>query len=559
MRRARRSSLIAVLLLTTQAGPGGGEGTGVERSEGAGPGPGLVTGVNPGPSGGAAGQDSRQPPGTTSGHTVAGQGSASRAGQAPATAGRPGQNPATVAGDRSQPTPAPAALDRESATRRQVEASERIQAMQIEAQSEATEQAAQALADEKRLTGEQREALERLRVAEAALNTMRQHMLDLDRRRADAQTGIDKHVAALRPVLPVIVRMSAYPIETLLGAQLPAEDAVRGILVLRNIARQAEADARSLVEDREALDAATKAAEDVAPQLAAAEAARLHEAEALALQLAQTKERRQAAEHDAADAARRAAAEAARATSLRSMLQVLETQRRLEEARAREDLMRAERDQKEAAAEAARLRQAALSRPAGAGTLAANARPAGQVTPPVAGSLVRGWGDQDDGEPATGQSWQTESGASVVAPCGGTVAFAEAFRGYGLLVIIDCGGGFHAVLGGLDRIEVTPGRAIAAGDLIGAMRAAPAISPVGSRGASPGVSSIASDAASDVLPGVASGATSGVPSLGTSTVDTSLTSGTSPAAASGAPPLLYFELRRSGRPVNPAPWLKPSG
>ena len=61
------------------------------------------------------------------------------------------------------------------------------------------------------------------------------------------------------------------------------------------------------------------------------------------------------------------------------MLQILETQRRLEEARAREDELRAEREQKDAAADAARVRQAALSRPTGAGTLAANAKPAGQI------------------------------------------------------------------------------------------------------------------------------------------------------------------------------------
>ena len=222
-------------------------------------------------------------------------------------------------------------------------------------------------------------------------------------------------------------------------------------------------------------------------------------------QLAATKERREAAEQEAADAARRAAAEAARADTLRSMLQILETQRRLEEARAREDVLRAERDQATVVAEAARLRQAAMARPTGAGTLAVNAKPAGQLTQPVAGTLVRGWGDPDNGEPATGQSWQTEAGAAVVAPCGGTVVFAEPFRGYGLLVIIDCGGGYHAVVSGMDQIAVIPGRPVRDGDPIGTMRAS----------------------ASD-------------------------------ATLSG-PPILYFELRK-GRPAGQSgPWLRPSG
>jgi septal ring factor EnvC (AmiA/AmiB activator) len=417
--------------------------------------------------------------------------------------------------------------------------------MQLDAQRIATEQAAQALAEEKRLTTEQSAALERLKRAEAAVDEMTKHMLDLNQRRADAQSRIDKRMAALRPMLPIIVRMSTYPVETLLGSGLPAEDAVRGMLVLRSIAHQAEADSRSLVEDRQAMDAATKAAAEVAPQLAAAEAARSQEAATLALQLVETKERREAAEQAATDAARRAASEAARADSLRSMLQILETQRRLEEARAREDILRAERDQKETAAESARLRRAALSRPTGAGTLAANAKPAGQIMPPVAGSLVRGWGDPEDGEPATGQSWQTEPRARVVAPCAGTVAFAEPFHGYGLLVIIDCGGGYHAVLGGLDQISVVPGRAVLGGDVVGTMQAAVTVASSGApAGTAPGAPP---HTAPDVL--------SGAPSP----TSPDVLSGTAPSASSGGPPMLYFELRKAGRPVNPAPWLKPSG
>ena len=442
--------------------------------------------------------------------------------------------------------PASGALGREDATRLQVEDSERVRAMQVDAQRLATEQAAQALAEEQRLSAEQSAAFERLKRAEAAVNEMTTHMLDLNQRRADAQNRIDKRVAALGPMLPLIVRMSDYPVETLLGAQRSAEDAVRGILVLRGIARQAEADARLLIEDREALDAATKAAAEVAPQLAAAEAARSFEADALAHQLAETKERRESAEQDAAAAARRAAAEAARANSLRSMLQILETQRRLEEARAREDELRAERDQKETAAEAARVRQAALTRPTGAGTLTANAKPAGQIMPPVAGSLVRGWGDPDGGEPATGQSWQTEPGARVIAPCGGIVAFAEPFRGYGLLVIVDCGGGYHAVLAGLDQISVVPGRSVSAGEPVGTMQTAVRQTAIGQ----PSMGQTA-----------AGQPTTGQVPAGQAPMGQAVTgaSGVPPGAASATFPVLYFELRKGGRPVNPAPWLKPSG
>ena len=96
-------------------------------------------------------------------------------------------------------------------------------------------------------------------------------------------------------------------------------------------------------------------------------------------------------------------------------------------------------------------------------------------------------------------------GARVVSPCAGRVVLAQPFRSYGRLAIVDCGGGWHVVLGGLDRLDVGAGRAVAAGEPIGAM---PDWSPQ--------------------------------------------------TPASGRP-TLYVELRRGGRAVDPAPYLGPFG
>jgi septal ring factor EnvC (AmiA/AmiB activator) len=443
--------------------------------------------------------------------------------------------------------PGPAPRDREEAARRRVEDAERIHTMQLDAQRAATEQAAQALAEEQRLTAAQAEAFERLKRAEAAVNDLTARIAELNRRRNEVQTRIDKRNAVMLRVIPLLVRLSEHPLQTLLSAPMPPEDAIRGLIIVKYFARQAAANAHVLDEDRDALDAATKEAAEAAPRLAEAEAARSREADSLAQELAATRDRRELAEQEAADAARRAAAEAARAATLRSMLQILETQRRLEEARAREDVLRAERDQQIGAAEAARLRQAALARPTGAGTLAANAKPAGQITPPVKGTLVRSWGDPEEGEPAAGQSWRTEPGAPVVAPCGGTVAFAEPFRGYGLLVIIDCGGGYHAVLSGMDHIAVVPGRTIQDGDAIGSMRAetrTAAAAPTPST--QPSVARADSGQTGSALAGPGGVEPGGVGPGGVEPTEVE-------------PPVLYFELRKGGRPVNPGPWLRPAG
>jgi septal ring factor EnvC (AmiA/AmiB activator) len=153
---------------------------------------------------------------------------------------------------------------------------------------------------------------------------------------------------------------------------------------------------------------------------------------------------------------------------------------------------------------AARQRQAELTRPTSAGMIASSAQPRGQLTAPVAGTIVRSWGDATEGGPATGISYRAPPGARVVAACAGRVAFASPFRSYGLLLIVDCGGGYHAVFAGFERLDVKVGQALAAGEPVGVM---PNWEPGGS----------------------------------------------------GNRPALYVELRRDGQPVNPAPWLKASG
>jgi len=241
-----------------------------------------------------------------------------------------------------------------------------------------------------------------------------------------------------------------------------------------------------------------------APKLAAAESEQRAEADALDQQIAVAEAGRRQAEGEAADAAERSASAAARADTLRGMLTELEVSRRAEAERAREDANRAERQKHAVAAAAARQRQADLERPTGAGTIASSAQPRGQLTAPVAGTIIRSWGDATDAGPATGISYRAPPAARVVSLCSGRVAFAAPFRSYGLLLIIDCGGGYHTVLAGFERLDVKVGQSVASGEPVGVM---PSWEP----------------------------------------------------GASGNRPALYVELRHDGEPVNPAPWLRASG
>lgn len=121
----------------------------------------------------------------------------------------------------------------------------------------------------------------------------------------------------------------------------------------------------------------------------------------------------------------------------------------------------------------------------------------GRLPLPARGKVIRTWGEMDPlGLPARGLTLEIVAAAQVVAPYDGRIVFADAFRSYGQLLILDHGGGYHTLVAGLSRIDGQVGQWLLAGE------------PVGQA------------------------------SLGENGKST-----------------LYVELRRNGEPINPLPWL----
>jgi murein hydrolase activator len=394
-----------------------------------------------------------------------------------------------------------AAPPKEQVVRQQVDAAERLRAAEEAAQQRAAARVAAAADEEQRLADQRIAAAEKLRQAEAATEAAATRMDDLQRRRRDAAARLNAQAEAMQPLLPVIERLSLYPAETLLAVPAAPEDTLRGVLVLQGLARQLQQESTALRRAQADLDAATAAVQTETPKLAAAEVAQQQEDAALDQQITAAQANRQAAEADADAAAARAADQAARAETLRTMLVTLDDRRRAEAANARAEAARAVRQRHVAEAEAARESEAALGRPVAGGTLAAAAAPKGQLTAPVAGTVFRSWGDPTEAGPATGISYHAAPAARVVSPCAGRVVFAAPFRSYGLLMILDCGGGYDAVLAGFDRLDAKVGQDVRPGEPVGVM---PSWEP----------------------------------------------------GSGSLRPSLYIELRHDGQPVNPAPWLK---
>jgi len=184
------------------------------------------------------------------------------------------------------------------------------------------------------------------------------------------------------------------------------------------------------------------------------------------------------------DAARVAAAEATEARdaarrSLRERRGELETERREK----RELLASVRRDgarerallnELEAAARALESKLAEISAapsPAPPDALTFRAQ-RGRLGPPVPGKLLRGFGKVIDAQYRTetfqkGVDFAVEVGEPVYAIAAGEVRFADWFRGYGRMLILDHGDGYFTVSGHLEAIDVAVGQRVVAGDRVG--------------------------------------------------------------------------------------------
>src|SRR4029079_16893734 len=92
--------------------------------------------------------------------------------------------------------------------------------------------------------------------------------------------------------------------------------------------------------------------------------------------------------------------------------------------------------------------------------------PRGGRPMPASGQVTREFGAAGEAGASRGMTLAALPGARVVSPCGGKVVFGSSFRSYGLLLIVDCGDGYHFVLAGLDRLDGAPGRRVLAGDSV---------------------------------------------------------------------------------------------
>lgn len=122
----------------------------------------------------------------------------------------------------------------------------------------------------------------------------------------------------------------------------------------------------------------------------------------------------------------------------------------------------------------------------------------GGLDRPAAGRLVRGWGDKmSGGTKSEGLAIATRAQAQVSAPIDGRIEFAGPFRTYGQLLIISTSDDYHVLLSGMATSYVGVGQTVKRGEPVARMQNR--VSPE---------------------------------------------------------PELYMEIRKDGKPMNPAKWMK---
>jgi septal ring factor EnvC (AmiA/AmiB activator) len=88
---------------------------------------------------------------------------------------------------------------------------------------------------------------------------------------------------------------------------------------------------------------------------------------------------------------------------------------------------------------------------------------------PAVGEPAPGGMDGVGGTAAPGVTYATTPGAQVISPADGTVRFAGPYHNSGQALILQMADGYHAVLVGLDRLEVRPEDRVLAGEPVGTM------------------------------------------------------------------------------------------
>lgn len=358
--------------------------------------------------------------------------------------------------------PAAIAAEREAARRRLEEVQKDLSARQAREKDLA--------AQERSLAAQLEQARRDSIAAAAALQQQEEEATALEltlaairESRAAKLQQLEQRRAELARLVNGLTRLTRRPPEAMLFAPGEAYDTWRAAALLGGIGPLIQQHAAALgteLQDLAAIEADLQARREELDRLVQKMAAERDRLAALERKLEGA---RRAAREEASALSRQLASLSRDAADMQTLLQNLEAAER------------AERERQLAARAAA---QATTGRPAETRPVALAAPPMeglkrGTMLAPVAGQLIGRYDRpvKGGGERRPGLTYAVRANAQVTAPADGRVMFAGPFRGYGQILILGHGGGYHTLLAGFGRIDRQVGDHVLAGEPVGVMSA----------------------------------------------------------------------------------------
>lgn len=316
------------------------------------------------------------------------------------------------------------------------------------------------------------------------------------------RVSLQSRRGALAEVLAALQRMGLNPPPAILVRPDDALASVRSAVLLGAVVPEMRQQTEELMDDLKEMERLTASITAEQQRLVTARKEQAEEHKRQELLLEEKKKLQETSTDEMLAMRKHSESLAAKATSLQELIAGLDKQ--MDGVRsAAEAAKRAEADRLAAGQERAEQGVADTSHLIAEGSFE---KLQGQLGLPAAGKIIRKFGANDGlGGTMMGEILQTPPSATITSPSDGVVLYAGVFRSYGQLLILDAGGGYHVVMAGMGRINVSQGQFMLAGE------------PVGTMG-------------EKLLASVAS-----------VNVDDSA-------------PLLYIEFRKDGKPVDPAPW-----
>ncbi len=312
----------------------------------------------------------------------------------------------------------------------------------------------------------------------ASVRTHEERISDIEARlralsakeRAKARDLWERH-GDLSSIIATLALLGRRPPETLVSASADPVDAVRGAILLASAVPELRSRVHELRAELTMLREIRRGIEDERAELAYASETLVRERQVLDRLLTRTSRLHKQTLGEWARSRERIARLGKEARDLRALLRELRKEERL----SRES--------------------PGMALVPGDGGPFTDAR--GKLPLPVRGRLVARFGELNRfGTRNRGLIVATRASAQVIAPYDGRLMFAGPFRGYGQLLIISHGEGYHSLIAGMSRIDGVVGQWLLAGEPIGRM-----------------------------------------------------------GGNDGDAPVLYVELRRNGAPIDPLPWL----